>query len=81
MAIKTKLGYICSYCRQVYPTDAKADACRNKHDLIYLALSKEDLNKLAQFIFSKDDTLITEGLYNAVQSGLKRAAIGKLDYE
>jgi len=81
MAYKTLLGYECSYCRKLYDSAQKADACRNRHDLIYLGISKEDLQNLVHFIFNKDDKLISEGLLKTLQGGLKRAAIGRLNYE
>jgi hypothetical protein len=81
MAIKTILGYECSYCRRLYDTPQKADSCRNKHDLLYLAISKEDLQNLKHFIYTKDDKLISEGLLQEIDRKLKRATIGKLEYD
>lgn len=81
MAIKTRLGYQCSYCHKLFDSPQKADACRNKHDLIYIGMTGTDLQNLVNFIFTKDDRLISEGLYHALQKGLKRAAIGALEYD
>ena len=50
MAIKTLNGYRCSYCNREFPSQVLADSCRDAHEIIYLPITKEDLNRLLQFI-------------------------------
>jgi hypothetical protein len=70
MAYKTKTGFSCSYCGKNYTTDILADSCRDRHELVYVQLSRTDLNRLINFIMLKDDSLITETLMKT----LKRCA-------
>lgn len=76
MAIKTKVGYKCGYCgKEFIGKTAMADAeiCKESHALIYLQLSKEDLQKLIMFIYSKDDRVLPETLVERLQSYIKTA--------
>ena len=54
MAIKTKKGFKCLYCGTIYDSPAKADLCRDNHDLIYVPFSPEDLNKLFNYVMMPD---------------------------
>lgn len=67
MAIKVADGYACSYCGKVYPRDSWADSCADKHDLIYVQISREDLNRLIQFLFTGEPNLITPNLYRRLR--------------
>ncbi len=61
MAIKTKDGqFRCMYCEKVFDKEDKADECREAHDIKYLPVSKEDLNKLANFILHPHTKLISD---------------------
>lgn len=74
MAIKTKSGkWQCSYCLKEYPDSAKANACREEHDLVYVALSREDLNRLVNYLFIPDAKLITESLTRTLQVALRNS--------
>jgi len=68
MAIKSKdgKGYICSYCEKKYSHPQEADQCRDAHELIYIALTKEDLNRLLQFLQLKQDELLTRSLVRSL---------------
>jgi len=67
MANKNDYGkYICAYCGREYSHAQAADACRDGHKLIYIGLTKEDLNRLLTFIQLKQDDLITESLWKAL---------------
>lgn len=79
MAIKTKTGYACGYCKKEFVgRDAMADAenCKDSHNLIYLQLSKEDLQRLLTFIYTKDDAVLGETIVERLQSYIK----GAIDY-
>lgn len=72
MAIKTKSGkYKCGYCGKQYSTISEAGNCKESHKLIYVAFTKEDLNNLIQFIFSKNEELLGEDLVGRLQSYLR----------
>lgn len=74
MAIKTKNGYACGYCRKEYTgMNAISDAenCKESHKLIFLQLSQEDLQRLLMFIYSKEDKVLGEEMVDRLQSYLK----------
>ncbi len=74
MALKTKLGYKCAYCGKEFTTNtamSDAEVCKESHNLIYLALSKDDLHRLIQFIYSKDDRLLGDTLVDRLQNYMK----------
>jgi hypothetical protein len=76
MASKNKNGeWICSYCEKVYVHPQDADVCRESHDLILVQLTKEELNRIVQFLFTKDDDLLSEQLVKRLQKYLKNRAI------
>ena len=61
MAIKTRDGkYKCLYCERTYTHPEMADACREEHDIKYLPISEEDLNKLANYIMHPNRKLIMD---------------------
>lgn len=62
MAINKKDKWYCSYCEKEFPTEFKADQCRDAHELIYVPLSKPDLNRLINFLYTKDDDLLSDTL-------------------
>lgn len=67
MTDKNRRGkYECSYCGKEFVHPQDADQCRDAHNLIYIALSKEDLNRLLMFIQLKQEDLITETLYKSL---------------
>jgi hypothetical protein len=67
MAEKTLDGkYRCTYCGKIYSQPVMADACLEKHDLIYVPISRPDLGRLIQFIHLKQDTLLTESLLKSL---------------
>jgi hypothetical protein len=67
MALKNNKGkYLCSYCEKQFSHPQEADQCRDSHDLIYIALTRTDLNRLLMFIRLKDDELLTESLVKSL---------------
>ena len=71
MAIKQGKLFACSYCGMTYTSDDKADACRNKHNIIYLPISSDDLIRLIFFVYQKNDDLITPSLMRTLNKYLK----------
>lgn len=75
MAIRENKIYSCMYCGREYPDPFKADACRDSHELLYIAMTKEDLNRIINFIYSKEDSLITEALLTNLRRYIKYANV------
>lgn len=73
MAIKTETGWKCSYCSKQYTDPIKADTCREEHDLVYVQLPRSDLNRLINFIFTKEDRLLTENITKTLQKALRNS--------
>ena len=71
MANKIGGKYYCSYCHLEYSDPIKADSCRDKHDLIYVALSRDDLNKLLQFLHLGHEELLTESMMRSLRKYLR----------
>lgn len=68
MAIRIKEGeYQCLHCEKIYPTPARADACRESHDMVYFSVSRTDLSRLLQFIYTKNDELLTPTLMKTLR--------------
>jgi hypothetical protein len=68
MAIKLPDGrYKCSWCNKIYPDPTKADTCREKHDIVYVPMLRSDVNRLLQFMTTKDEKLITTTMYQSLQ--------------
>ena len=70
MAIQQRGMWLCGYCGKPYTDPVKADNCRDSHELIYIPLTKTDLNRLLQFLYTKNDELLTESLVNTLQTYL-----------
>lgn len=77
MAIKSGDKYLCSYCNREYDDPFKADECRNKHDLLYVQISREDLSRLIQFLYTKNEKLLTPTLVESLEKHRRRIAFGK----
>ena len=71
MAIKVDGGHVCSYCNKKWSDPAKADSCRDGHELIYVQISKSDLNRLINFIYAKDESLLSPTLMNTLTKYLR----------
>ena len=67
MPIKTPDGFKCPYCNTVYNNEIRAVSCEQAHDLVYVAFKREDLYYLIQFLYSKDESLLTPSLMNTLR--------------
>lgn len=61
------IGYACSICNRIYPTPAKADSCREEHDMLYIPVSKTELNRLINAIGLGDVSLIPNSLLDTLR--------------
>jgi hypothetical protein len=76
MSIKTKNGYACGYCKKEFTSNtaiSEAENCKESHSLIYVQLSKEDLQRLIMFIYSKNDEVLGDDIVERLQSYMKGA--------
>lgn len=71
MALKVKGGYNCGYCKKFYTDPVNAENCKESHKLIYVGITKEDLNRLLLFIYTKEDNVLGEHLVQLLQNYLK----------
>jgi len=69
---KDKYVYRCVYCQRIYDSPDFAYACVKNHDLILVPIAKNDLNKLVQFLFVKDDGLLTKELHSILTRSNRR---------
>lgn len=75
MATKVGNKYKCTVCGKLFPQEIECDIHRDKdHDLIYLPLTREDLNRLNLFLRIKDDTLLTQSLVFTISNYAKESA-------
>jgi len=71
MSILKNGKYLCGYCLKPYDKPFDAEACKDSHELIYVPLSKADLNRLINFIYSKNDSYLNENLVNILKRYMK----------
>lgn len=72
MAIKVAdKKFKCSYCNKLYMNVQLADSCRDSHDLVYLQISRSDLNRLINFLYNHDEELLTPTLINSLKRKMK----------
>ena len=62
MAKQTKEGWKCSICGKIYNRDIMAVSCEKGHDLITIQIKRDDLFRLVQFLYTRDEELLSESL-------------------
>lgn len=68
MAIKLSDGtYACSICGKKYPNPAVADGCRESHQMLYIPMSKTELNRLIHALMNEDFNLVPGHLWETLQ--------------
>jgi hypothetical protein len=58
----------CKYCHKIYKLELIALGCENSHGIVYVPIRKEDLQRLIQFIYTKDERLLTETLMETLMA-------------
>lgn len=83
MAQTLKNGkFACSVCGKVYSSPAHADSCRDSHELLYIPVTKTELNRLINAIYSGDSSIIPFSLIETLKRYARAAStnvIGKDD--
>lgn len=54
--------YKCLICNKEYETIQKRDACTISHEIVYIGLTRDELNRLVNFIMIGEEKLLTEQL-------------------
>jgi len=72
--IKSTTYFRCLYCNVEYDTKEKAQACIDKHELVLVPISRNDLNRLQTFLLSKDEKLLTPSLVNIISRYVRELA-------
>jgi hypothetical protein len=60
------MAYKCVYCNAEYNASIDAVKCAQSHNLVVVYLTREDLIALIRFLYSKDDSLLTESLIDSL---------------
>lgn len=74
LAIKKGNKYLCPICRKTFDSSIEADTHRDdEHHVIFLPISLEMINRLLQFIYTKDESLLEPELILLLQNYSKIA--------
>lgn len=57
----------CKYCHAPYYNELSAKGCENNHEIVFIEMHREDLQRLMQFLYTKDETLLTERLIKTLR--------------
>lgn len=57
----------CSICGTEYQHEKDAKYCEQAHDTVYVPLRRDDLFRLIQFLYTKDENLLTESLVKTLR--------------
>lgn len=63
MAIRTREGYKCNFCEKIYKNPTQADNCRDSHDIVYVPMTRTELNRLINGLYSEDISIIPDTLF------------------
>lgn len=74
MAVKVGKEYACSQCGKVYAKPLDADACRDSHNLIYIPMTKTELNMLNHYIQSGDQSVLPNSIIEKLEAYQRRAS-------
>lgn len=66
--------YRCIYCSKEYDKEDTAKKCLDSHELVLLPISRTDLNRLNQFLYLREEKLLTESLVKIIQKYVKNLA-------
>jgi len=76
---KTEYGYQCSICGTLYERDTYALSCEQSHDIVYVPLKSDDLYRLIQFLYTKEDSLLSKSLVETLMRYRNRNYYNKGD--
>lgn len=68
MVVQIETGeYKCSICGELYSRDTLALSCEQSHDIVYIPLKRQDLYQLLNFIYTRDNSLLSPSLVNTLR--------------
>ena len=76
MATKVTNGYMCPVCEKVYPDAMKADTCKASHEILYVPLTRTEVNRLIHGLMLGDFTLVPDSVFETLRK-VQRANVGK----
>jgi hypothetical protein len=59
--------FACTICGHRYPSPAHADGCRDSHQLLYIPMSKTELNRLINALILDKVEMVPEHLVETLQ--------------
>lgn len=63
--------FTCKYCGKEFSLETSAERCYYSHNIIYVPISKNDLGRLLNFIYSMDTSFLSETLVSNLSRYLK----------
>lgn len=84
MAIKLDNDrWACSICGEIYGQSSRADNCRDSHNMLYIPISKDELNRLINAIVLEQFDMIPPSVLRTLQKYarlqiIKEAQDGKI---
>lgn len=73
--------FACSICGKIYASPAHADSCRDSHEMLYIPITKTELNRLLSAIYSEDYEIIPFSLIQTLKKYARASAIDAIRKE
>lgn len=68
MAVKLRDGtYVCAICGSKHPNPPAAEACKESHQVLYIPMTKTELNRLIHALMQENFNLVPSSLWNTLQ--------------
>ena len=64
----------CKYCNKVYEKQDAADECYKNHDILFVPISRSDLNRLINFMYIGETKLLTKSLSDTLMKSRRHKA-------
>ncbi len=75
MAQKVLDGFACSVCGKKYSSAAHADGCRDSHQLVYVPMTRTELNRLLNAVMLDQMDLVPPHLIETLQKYARNLTI------
>lgn len=69
--------FACSVCGKVHYNVIQADACRDSHDMIYIPMSRTELNRLINAIMLDKVDIVPESLLTTLRKYARYVVISE----
>lgn len=74
MAILKKNNmYACGFCGKEFKRATDADSCKQGHNIMYLALTPTEINRLLNFIYTKEDSFLDQSTIERIRMLARQA--------